>query len=497
MAIPCGKYKHFKGKEYTVFGETELANGEKCVLYRQEYGTYGFWIRPTKMFHDKVSYNGKEVDRFNLEKKIKLKDSLKNLVNIIKENSIVIKHSETEEKYRIIAVDEELQRIVLSLFENFSSYLTDSQLSYRMGYDMYKVNGKKVLNKTCLALSDEYKLEVLVPDEEEIEHQTKKIIEKQFNSCSIDLHISNEFYRPKLKEIDMANSMLYTTTASKLWKKISLHKINGMDGIVLLPNQTVVTYTYEKICLPSDCAGKVEIKSTYARLALSVTASDFCNPGWKGHFPLTIKNNGMHKIILHPKEKMLQLSLIPTKAPIINEYSKAGVFMDDDGTPFKFWQSQTVKQIVSETEKTNVMKFYKNVLTEIQKDSQDVESEKERFENTFLCYYVKKMRSSKYREIRNDKERMKVLWKKYKQKEETLKFFFCRPVKFSTFLICMVPILIQSAVELHANGKLTTSLIWGIAISLIVAIIVQIIMFFKTPKYYCTFERIDFENICK
>lgn len=64
-SIPVGPYRHYKGKDYTVLGvarhsETE----EELVVYRQEYGDKGLWVRPLKMFLETVEVNGTRVPRF-------------------------------------------------------------------------------------------------------------------------------------------------------------------------------------------------------------------------------------------------------------------------------------------------------------------------------------------------------------------------------------------------------------------------------------------------
>ena len=63
--VPTGRYRHYKGQEYTVLGvarhsETE----EELVVYRQEYGTRGLWVRPKKMFLESVRVEGQDVPRF-------------------------------------------------------------------------------------------------------------------------------------------------------------------------------------------------------------------------------------------------------------------------------------------------------------------------------------------------------------------------------------------------------------------------------------------------
>jgi len=60
-----GRYRHYKGQEYTVLGiarhsETE----EELVVYRQEYGDRGLWVRPRSMFLEMVEVDGRSRPRF-------------------------------------------------------------------------------------------------------------------------------------------------------------------------------------------------------------------------------------------------------------------------------------------------------------------------------------------------------------------------------------------------------------------------------------------------
>ena len=66
-SIPAGRYRHYKNKEYTVLGvarhsETE----EELVVYRQEYGDFGLWVRPKQMFLETVEIDGTVIPRFQL-----------------------------------------------------------------------------------------------------------------------------------------------------------------------------------------------------------------------------------------------------------------------------------------------------------------------------------------------------------------------------------------------------------------------------------------------
>lgn len=63
--LPLGKYRHFKGKEYEVIGVAKHSETlEKMVVYRALYGKKDLWIRPLKMFLEKVKIDGKKIPRF-------------------------------------------------------------------------------------------------------------------------------------------------------------------------------------------------------------------------------------------------------------------------------------------------------------------------------------------------------------------------------------------------------------------------------------------------
>jgi len=60
-----GRYRHYKGNEYTVLGVARHSETEEdLVVYRQEYGEKGLWVRPVAMFCETVVRDGKTFSRF-------------------------------------------------------------------------------------------------------------------------------------------------------------------------------------------------------------------------------------------------------------------------------------------------------------------------------------------------------------------------------------------------------------------------------------------------
>jgi len=69
--IKPGKYLHYKGNKYEVIGVAKHSEThEDLVVYRalydsKEFGKSALWVRPKKMFLEKVVVDGKEVPRFS------------------------------------------------------------------------------------------------------------------------------------------------------------------------------------------------------------------------------------------------------------------------------------------------------------------------------------------------------------------------------------------------------------------------------------------------
>ena len=63
--ITPGRYRHYKGNEYTVLGVARHSETlEEVVVYRQEYGDHGLWVRPAAMFAETVEVDGVRMPRF-------------------------------------------------------------------------------------------------------------------------------------------------------------------------------------------------------------------------------------------------------------------------------------------------------------------------------------------------------------------------------------------------------------------------------------------------
>jgi cupin 2 domain-containing protein len=88
-SIRSGHYRHFKGNVYNVMGTARHSESlEELVVYRQEYGEHGLWVRPKQMFLEMVKVEGREVPRFQpLESgSARIGDSIQNIFDNLPRN---------------------------------------------------------------------------------------------------------------------------------------------------------------------------------------------------------------------------------------------------------------------------------------------------------------------------------------------------------------------------------------------------------------------------
>ena len=64
-AIPPGRYRHFKGRDYEVIAVARHSETEEpMVVYRALYGEGGVWVRPASMWNETVERGGRKYRRF-------------------------------------------------------------------------------------------------------------------------------------------------------------------------------------------------------------------------------------------------------------------------------------------------------------------------------------------------------------------------------------------------------------------------------------------------
>ena len=506
-----GKYSHFKGNNYEVYCEVKDKYDTRYVLYQQLYGDKGFWIRPYSMFFERVAdpkAPQNMISRFTIKGKAKSpKLYIKKLIDLVKSDDITIRNSEDEREYVITDISTDENKVCVQPFSiktQPSGYLTEYELFRRMGKNSCIINGKLEIWDSRYTVENSMKLV--------IDGYDNKMLSELMNPSSIDLEIADTgFLKTKFKTVD-PESIEHVSNSKELWKKVRVYKSKnkGTDYFRLYPGQTVITHINNRIKIPEDCAGKIEIKSTYARLSLSITSGDFCNPGYDGYFPLEITNHGSHTILIHGETVMAQLILVPLSGPILIEYSERATQRNsegyDDGLPYKFWTERSIKKLRKKSGGESLIALADILKSQIKKDvvDCDVNDYKSRFEDTFLVFAHNAIHDDKYKNQDNGQPDIKRILKGYIKKEKRLKWLYS--IRIAAIIIAILGVLknffdvyskvYPQSINLLAKSGLLNRLINYIfnPIAVLACIALSIIITINRPKAFCTFEKIDIDN---
>lgn len=120
--------------------------------------------------------------------------------------------------------------------------------------------------------------------------------EEQLGPCSIDLHLGNSFKIFKVSRysfIDLKNG----ANIDDMMEEIV---VKDDAPFIIQPHDFVVAVTKEEIILPANMMGRLDGRSSLARLGLviHVTAARF-DPGWRGKAVMELGNLGTVPIILY------------------------------------------------------------------------------------------------------------------------------------------------------------------------------------------------------
>lgn len=140
----------------------------------------------------------------------------------------------------------------------------------------------------------------------------------QIGTASVDLSLSGEwsFFKKKYigKQIDLDKVPFHEATETV-----------KADCVILNPGEIVLAKTAEKITLPKNILGKLEGRSRYARMGLSVhITSAIVQPGSDNHQVLEILNSAPFSIVMHKGMRVSQIVFHELKSPSTKPYAKFG-----------------------------------------------------------------------------------------------------------------------------------------------------------------------------
>ena len=163
--------------------------------------------------------------------------------------------------------------------------------------------------------------------------------DKQVGSSAIDLRLGYNFASyPTLtaglpanvgaifdQTVDLGDEALVQDFINRV-RQANNRRLGDGDSIEIRPGAFLLAETLESFTLPDNLAARVEGRSIYARLGLTVhQTAPTVKPGWAGQLTLEIVNNGPFTYRLYPRMYLCQLILEQLSSPaLVSEQSAWG-----------------------------------------------------------------------------------------------------------------------------------------------------------------------------
>jgi len=149
---------------------------------------------------------------------------------------------------------------------------------------------------------------------------------EQIQAASVDLRMSAEFcginsgQEEAMRRMQLANKQMTQQEALELLSidtraalpESMYDKIEVPEGnsLVMPPQTFLLGSTIEKVSIPANMVGRVEGRSSYARLGLAIhSTAGFIDPGFEGNITLEIYNHSPRPIKLYPGDRVCQIVL--------------------------------------------------------------------------------------------------------------------------------------------------------------------------------------------
>jgi len=129
--------------------------------------------------------------------------------------------------------------------------------------------------------------------------------------ASVDMHIDRRLIifrmQPETNRIDVRTDSENSNEVVELEEGIPFY---------VEPGEFVLASTLEDITLPDDIVGRLEGKSSLARIGLLMhSTAGYVDPGWQGHLTMQLTNVSRFPVSLYYGMKIGQLSLLRLTTP--------------------------------------------------------------------------------------------------------------------------------------------------------------------------------------
>lgn len=136
-----------------------------------------------------------------------------------------------------------------------------------------------------------------------------ELSDRQWGDASVDLRLGLKFTKFKASNVIIPLAQgIKQISDTGLWHEETFpvrDAFGKRKSFCLEPEEFILAQTYERIWIPRNLIARVEGRSTYARVGISVhETAPWLQPGWDGQITLEIRNSGPLRIELMPIDDM-------------------------------------------------------------------------------------------------------------------------------------------------------------------------------------------------
>ena len=144
----------------------------------------------------------------------------------------------------------------------------------------------------------------------------------QVSPSSIDLHLGDTFTRFSKSSMAGVSTSIDLSELDDVEEFASIHgkevKLSPEEKLTLGPDQFALAYTREHLTIPNYLAGRIEGRSSFARLGISIhQTAPTVHATFRGHLRLEVRNNGVYECKFTPGIRICQLVLERLGSPSV------------------------------------------------------------------------------------------------------------------------------------------------------------------------------------
>ncbi len=144
-------------------------------------------------------------------------------------------------------------------------------------------------------------------------------LETQLGSVSVDFRLGTTFMVFEHSK----HSFIDPRHPRSIGDAMRTIEIESEEPFIMQPGDFALASTVESLTLPDDLLGRLEGRSSIARLGITVhsTAAVF-EPGWTGTATMELSNLGRMAVALYPGMRICSFSFETVSSPVMTPYGK-------------------------------------------------------------------------------------------------------------------------------------------------------------------------------